>query len=152
MKDTTNTTNTSDRSGPGLTTTALSNDEFQSGSDKSATGIRPTIKMVYENINIGTWNVHTLNACGKVNKLGTWAEALPAGHIRSCWNKMDRSRRNHLWRRTKTCYSSEETQHQYCIGFIVRKEVTGDIMSCTPVSSRIITIRESAKPQIITII
>ena len=52
----------------------------------------------------------------------------------------------------KIWYSGQEKHHQQGVAFIVRKEITGCIISCTPVSSRIISIRVSAKPKNITII
>ena len=69
MEDDNKTKKMPDRSRPGSTTTALSTVELQGGSDKSATGAKPTLKLVYGKVNIGTWNVRTLNACGKVNEL-----------------------------------------------------------------------------------
>ena len=62
--------NMSDRSGPGLTTTALSTEEPQGGcSDKSATGANQAFKLASKKTIIGTWNVRTLHACGKVKEL-----------------------------------------------------------------------------------
>ena len=52
----------------------------------------------------------------------------------------------------KIWFSGEDTKHEYGVGFIVRKEVTGCIISYTPISSRIISIRVSAKPKNIIII
>ena len=102
--------------------------------------------MVYGNINIGTWNVRTLNACGKVNELEhelkryQW-DIIGLAEMRWTGFGETTSEDGH-----KIWYSGDEARHQYGVGFIVRKEVTGYIMSCTPVSSRIITIRMSAKP------
>lgn len=52
----------------------------------------------------------------------------------------------------KIWYSGEDTKHEYGVGFIVRKAVTVCILSCTPISNRIISIRVSAKPKNVTII
>ena len=52
----------------------------------------------------------------------------------------------------KMWYSGLESRHEQGVAFIVRKEIIRCILSCTPVSSRIITIRVSAKPKNITII
>ena len=49
-------------------------------------------------------------------------------------------------------FSGEEKQHRNGVAFIVRKEVSGCVISCTPVSSRLISIRISAKPHNITIL
>ena len=62
--------NMPDRSWPGLTTTALSTEEPQGGcSDKSATGANQGFKLASKKTIIGTWNVRTLHACGKVEEL-----------------------------------------------------------------------------------
>mgnify|MGYP006275504321 CR=1 FL=1 len=58
-----------DRSRPGSPTTALSTDKHQGGGDKSATGAKDTFKLPSEKVTIGTWNVRTLYACGKVKEL-----------------------------------------------------------------------------------
>ena len=52
----------------------------------------------------------------------------------------------------KMWFSGHETRHEHGVAFIVRKEVTGCILSCTPVSSRIITLRVSARPKNVTIV
>ena len=49
-------------------------------------------------------------------------------------------------------YRGEDTKHEYGVSFIVRKEATECIKSCTPISSRIISVRVSAKPKNIAII
>lgn len=63
----------SDRSRPGKTllTTALTTVLPQGGGDKFATGTRitPTHSLPKNNTVIGTWNVRTLYACGKVKEL-----------------------------------------------------------------------------------
>ena len=152
MKDTANKTNMPDRSGPGSPTTALSTGELQGGSDKLATGAKPTFKMASEKVNIGTWNVRTLYACGKVNELEhelkryQW-DILGLAEMRWTGFGETTSEDGH-----KIWYSGEETQHERGMGFIVRREITGYILSYTPVSSRIISIRVSARPKNVTII
>ena len=58
-----------DRSGPGSTTTALTIDTTQGGSEKLATGAKTTFRLPTEEVTIGTWNVRTLHQCGKVQEL-----------------------------------------------------------------------------------
>jgi len=58
-----------DPSRPRLPTTALSIDQHQGGSDKSATGVKTLLKLPREQITIGTWNVRTLYQCGKIIEL-----------------------------------------------------------------------------------
>ena len=52
----------------------------------------------------------------------------------------------------KIWYYGEDSKHQYGVAFIVRKEVVSSIISCTPFSSRLITIQISARPHNITVI
>ena len=39
------------------------------GRDKCATGVKTIITLPKEGTTIGTWNVHSLHACGKVQEL-----------------------------------------------------------------------------------
>ena len=58
-----------DRSGPGQTTAAPTT-FFQGGGDKCDTGRTTTaLKIATESVIIGTWNVRTLYACGKLAEL-----------------------------------------------------------------------------------
>ena len=52
----------------------------------------------------------------------------------------------------KIRYSGEDSKHQYGVAFIVRKEVVGSVINCIPTSSRLISIRISARPHNITVI
>ncbi|GFS10986.1 craniofacial development protein 2 [Elysia marginata] len=52
----------------------------------------------------------------------------------------------------KIWFSGEETTHQYGVAFLVRKEIANCIISATPISSRLISIRLAAKPHNITAI
>ena len=53
-------------------------------------------------------------------------------------------------RDTRSC--NVEKKHQYGVAFIIWKEVVGSIISCIPISSRLISIRISARPYNITVI
>ena len=48
-------------------------------------------------------------------------------------------------------YCGEDWKHQYGVAFIVRKEVVGSIIGCTPISSRLIFIGISVRPNITVI-
>ena len=50
------------------------------------------------------------------------------------------------------CYCGEDSKHWYGVAFIVRKEAAGSIISCTPISSRLISIWISARPPNFTVI
>lgn len=136
-----------DRSSPGKRT-APPVAVHQGGGVKNATGgLR-----VRNNIIIGTWNVRTLRAAGKVEELT---------------HEMDRYRWNILglcevrWKNLgeistagghKLYFSGSEERHEHGVGFFVHKDTVKAVMGCRPVSSRLITIRLKAAPFNITII
>jgi len=141
-----------DRSRPGSTTTALPTANLQGGSDKCATGAEPTLKLPNKGVTIGTWNVRTLYQTGRVQelthelKIYKW-DILGLAEVRWTGFGETTTQDGH-----KIWYSGEEKLHQHGVGFIVRKEIMSSIISCTPVSSRHISIRVSAKPQNLIII
>ena len=49
-------------------------------------------------------------------------------------------------------YGEDSTKHQDWVTSIVRKEAVGSIISCTPISIRLISTRISARPYDITVI
>lgn len=141
-----------DRSGPGSPTTAHPIGGLQGGGDKCATGTKPTIKLPTHGITIGTWNVRTLHQCGKVKELThelkryRW-DIVGLAEVRwTGFGETTTDEGHKIW------FSGKETKHEHGVAFIVRKEVVGTVISCTPVSSRLISIRISARPHNITII
>ena len=103
-------------------------------------------------VTIGTWNVRTLRRAGRVEEL---------------IHEMDKYRWNILglselrWKGSgeitvdnnhKLFYSGKEDKHEYGVGFLVNKEMVNTVISCTPISSRIILLRVKATPFNITII
>ena len=52
----------------------------------------------------------------------------------------------------KLFYSGKNDKHEYGVGFLVNKEIVNTVISCTPVSSRIILLRVKATPFNITIV
>ena len=52
----------------------------------------------------------------------------------------------------KIWFSADDIKHQHGVAFIIWKEVTGSVISCTPISSRLISICILVKPHNITII
>ena len=153
MRGTTDRNIIPDRPRPGSPTTALSTGGHQGGGDKYATGATTTsLKLPTETITIGTWNVRTLHQCGKVKEL---EHALSRYHwdiLGLCevrwkgFGETTTEEGHKLW------YSGDETKHQQGVAFLVRKEITGCVISCTPINSRIIMIRISGKPKNISII
>ena len=51
----------------------------------------------------------------------------------------------------KIWYCGKGPRHQYQVVFIVRKEVVGNIISCIPISSRLIAIRILSRPHNTTV-
>ena len=114
-----------DRSRPGKTslTTALPTVLPQGGGDKFATGTRttPLHSLPKTNTIIGTWNVRTLYACGKVKELTheldryRW-DILGLAEVRwtSC-GETTTEEGHKIW------YSGEDSKHQHGVGFIVNK-------------------------------
>ena len=145
-----------DRSRPGKTsiTTALPTVLPQGGGDKFTTGTRltPTHNLPKNDTIIGTWNVRTLYACGKVKELTheldryRW-DVLGLAEVRwtSC-GETTTEEGHKIW------YSGEDSRHQHGVGFIVNKNKINSVISCTPISSRLISIRIAARPLNITII
>ena len=132
-----------DRSGPGSTTTARPIDSLQDGSDKCATGATTTIKLPTRGTTIGTWNVRTLYACGRIHELThelkryQW-DIIGLSEVRwTGFGETSTDDGHKIW------FSGEEKKHQYGVAFIVRKEVTASVISCTPISSRLFSIRIS---------
>ena len=140
-----------DRSRPGLPTTARPVGAIQDGRDKYATGAN-TIKLPSQATTIGTWNVRTLYACGRLQELihelkrYQW-DIIGLSEVR--WTGFGESTTedgHKMW------YSGDERKHQFGVAFLVRREIANCVLSSTPVSNRIITIRIAAKPHNMTII
>ena len=152
MVDTKQRNHIPDRSRPGSTTTAYPIGSLQGGGDKSATGEKPSIKLPTTGTTVGTWNVRTLYQCGKLEELThelkryKW-DVLGLAEVRwTGFGETTTDEGHKIW------YCGEEKHHQHGVAFIVRKEITGSVISCTPVSSRLISIRIAAKPHNMTII
>ena len=143
-----------DRSRPGATTTALPAAMSQgTGSEKYATGTyRKTIKLPTDKTVIGTWNIRTLFACGKIKELThelsryQW-DILGLSEVRWTGSGETTTEEGH-----KIWYSGDEKKHQHGVGFIVNKEKINCIISCRPVNNRIISLRVGAQPLNLTII
>ena len=105
-----------------------------------------------EGTTMGTWNVRTLHQCGKVNELThelkryQW-DIIGLAEVRwTGFGEVTTDEGHKIW------YSGDSIKHQHGVAFIVKKEAVGTVISCTPISSRLISIRISAKPQNITAI
>jgi len=144
-----------DRPWPGITTSA-SSITSQDGIDKYATGNTKTknqqIKICKDQFTTGTWNVRTLHKTGKVKELEhemkryTW-NILGLAEVRytGCGEFMTEEGHK-IW------FSGEKDKHEKGVAFVVHKNTIKSVLKCSPISSRIITIRIKAQPLNITII
>jgi len=139
-----------DRSRPGSTTTAPTVGH-QDGGDKYATGASEKIRG-RNNITIGTWNVRTLNADGKLEEL-THEMSRYRWHIIGLsemrWKNFGETttKEGH-----KVYFSGKPNLHQHGVGFLVHKDIVNTVIGCHPISERLITIRLKATPFNISII
>ena len=143
-----------DRSSPGSPRTALSVDRQDEG-DKWNTGgqIGPFNRLcTRDNITIGTWNVRTLAADGKLEELAHEME-----HYR--WNILGISElrwkglgETNTDKGNKLYFCGRDDRHEHGVGFLVHRNTLSNVMGCCPISSRLITIRLRAAPFNITII
>ncbi|XP_069982173.1 craniofacial development protein 2-like [Penaeus vannamei] len=142
-----------DQSGPGLTTTALSIDDRQDGSEKYVTEDQTIkLKLAKNKFITGTWNVRTMYCQGELKELTYELERYKwnvVGLAETRWTgaaEIATEEGHKLW------YSGEEKEHMKGVGFLVHKNSVKSVLECTPISSRIISIRLAAKPQNISII
>ena len=125
---------------------------LQGGGDMYATGAIPFIKLIIKGTTIGTWNVHPLNACGKLHKLTYelcqyhWDMVGLAKVKWAGFSELTTDDSHKIW------FSGDKMQHQHGVTFIIQKEVTGSVICGTPISTRLISIHISVKPNYITII
>lgn len=105
-----------------------------------------------DNIVVGTWNVRTLTADGKLEELAHEMNQY-------CWNILGISEL--CWKgfgKTLTdvghkVYSSgKDDKHKHSLGSLVNKDIMDTVMGCWPVTSRLITILLTATPFNINII
>ena len=138
-----------DRLRPRPTTIAHPTVRLQGWSDKCATGAKTTTTLPKERNNNG-YKKCSLSTCGKV-------QALPQEFKFYRWDVLAEVKWTGFGETTtdeghKIWYCEEDSKHQYGVVFSMRKKVVGSIISCTPISSRLISIRISARPRNITVI
>ena len=122
-------------------------------SDQSRNGLTTDpIRLPREGINIGTWNVRTLYQCGKVKELThelqrySW-DIIGLAEVRwTGFGETSTEEGHKIW------FSGDDSKHQYGVAFLVRKEIFASVISCTPISNRLISIRICARPHNVTII
>ena len=112
-----------------------------------------TIKLQTQSTSIRTWNALTPYACSRIQELThklkcyCWYDIIGLSEVRWTGSGETSTEDGH-----KIWFSGEEKKHQHGVAFIVRKEITGSVISCMPISSRLISICVSAKPHNMTII
>ena len=141
-----------DQSRPRSTMPAPPIDSLQDRCDKWITGMTKTIKLQTQSTSIRTWNACTLYTCGRIQELThklkcyRW-DIIGLSEVRWTGSGETSTEDGH-----KIWFSGEEKKHQHGVAFIVRKEITGSVISCMPILSRLISICVSAKPHNMTII
>ena len=133
-----------DRSRPGSTTTACATDSLQGGAKN--------IKLPKEGIITGTWNVRTLYATVKTAELINELDRYRWNVIGLCevrwtgFGEVTTNEGHKIW------FSGDNSKHQHGVAFIVHRNTISSTIDCTPISSRLMSIRIAAQPHNITII
>ena len=138
------------RSSPGTRTTP-SVAGHQDGGEKCATD-GPKSLRARNNITIGTWNVRSLRAAGKVEELTHEMKRYQWNILGLCEVRWKNFGETSTPEGHKLFFSGREDRHEHGVGFFIHKDTVNAIMGCRPVSSRLITIRLKASPFNITII
>ncbi|XP_072022674.1 craniofacial development protein 2-like [Amphiura filiformis] len=102
-------------------------------------------------LNIATWNVRTMNDCGKLDQVRMEAERLSLdvlGLAETRWTSSGQVNTNG-W---MLYYVGDDNVHQRGVGFLVSPKTVKSVLKVQPISDRIIMIRLNAKPKPITII
>ena len=115
--------------------------------DKLATERK--LKVTKEELSIGTWNVRTLWAAGKLDLLNMEMERyrcdiLGIAEMR-CTGAGEMDGCSVIW-------SGDETKHEAGVGFLLNKKARGAMLGYKPVSDRIIVARFQAQPFNISVI
>ena len=119
---------------------------------RHSTGYNNAVKLPSRGIIIGTWNFRTLYGCGRVPELDLAPNGYRWDVIGLCetrWTNFGETTTNNGH---KIMFSGDERKHQHGVRFIVRKEALESIISYSPISSRLISIRIAAKPHNLSVI
>ena len=139
------------RSSPGKRTAPAAGN--QGRGDKYATSKQTTKKIRGRaNITIGTWNVRTLNATGKVKELIYEMTRYNWHVIGLCEVRWKDFGETTTEEGHKIYNSGKEKKHEHGVGFLIHKTIMGSVFGCRPISSRFISLRLRASPFNITIV
>ena len=150
MKMTTTTQSIPARSSP-ATRTAPSVAGHQDGGEKYATD-GPKSLRARNNITMGTWNVRSLRAAGKVEELTHEMKRYRWNILGLCEVRWKNFGETSTPEGHKLFFIGREDRHEHGVGFLIHKDTVNAIMGCRPVSSRLFTIRLKASPFNIIII
>ena len=131
-----------DRTWTGITTSALSIDNLQDGSDKTATGIKQQSKLrtIHNITTIGTWNVRTLQTCGNIEGLERDLEKYRWHFLGLAEVRLKVTGEKVIDNGNVILYSGLKDKHQQGVAFIVKKDIVTSVINIEHISSRIIYI------------
>ena len=139
------------RPSPGLPRAAPTVSD-QDGGGKFATGRTTDTINGRKNITIATWNVRSLRDTGKLEELTHEMDRYEWDILGLCEMRWKNFGETSTEDGHRLYFSGREDTHEKGVGFLVHKSNINSIMSCRPVSSRLITIRLKATPFNLTII
>ena len=99
---------------------------------------------------ICTWNVRTLKNTGKLEELEHELTRYKWNILGLCESRLLKAGEKNTQKGHRLYWSGLEDTHEQGVGFIVHKNTVNCVMTCCPISSRLITIRLRASPFNIT--
>ena len=139
------------RSSPRLPRTAPSV-THQGRSLKCTTGVPNRKIHGRSNTIIGTWNIRTLKNTGKLEELEHKLTRYNLNILGLCESRLLKAGEKSTQEGHRLYWSGLEDTHEQGVGFIVQKNTVNCVMTCCPISNRLITIRLRASSFNITII
>ena len=141
-----------DQSSPGSPRTApLAVHQGRVG-EKWITGVPKKIIRARNNIAIGTWNVRTLKDVGKLEELQHEMKRYDWNILGLCESRLLKAGEKSIQEGHRLFWSGQDNIHEQGVGLLVHKNTVNCVIDCCPLSNRLITIRQRAKPFNITII
>ena len=119
---------------------------------KCTTGVPNKKIHARSNTTIGTWHVRTLKNTGKLEELEHELTGYNWNILGLCESRLLKAGEKNIQEGHRLYWSGLENTHEQGVGFIVHKNTVNCVMTCCPISSRLITIRLRANSFNITII
>ena len=101
---------------------------------------------------IGTWNIRTLKNTRKLEELEYELTRYNWNILGLCESRLLKAGEKSTQEGHQLYWSGLEDTHEQGVGFIVHKNTVNCVVTCCPISSRLITIRLRASPFNVTII